>query len=80
MPVTDGVTTGFCDAEVKPGPVHDHDVALLEFALKITEPVPMHNGPLFEAPVEVGNGLTVTIVVYTVAGLHPVPVLLTVNE
>ena len=27
-----------------------------------------------------GSGLTVTVVVYTVAGLHPLPVLLSVSE
>ena len=60
-------------------PVHDHAVALLELALSVTVP-PLHIVPLFVAPVEDGTGLTVTDVVYTVAGEQPLPVLLTVSE
>ena len=65
--------------ELKPGPVHDHDVASLEFALNVAVP-PTHIEPLLVAPVDDGTGLTVTVVVYTVDGLHPMPVLLSVNE
>ena len=41
---------------------------------------PAHIGLLFVAPVDDGTGFTVTDVVYTVAGLHPPPVLLTISE
>ena len=75
-----GVAVGFWSDDVKPpGPVHDHEVALLEFAFRVTVP-PEHIGLLFVAPVEDGVGLTVTVVVYIVAGLQPLPALLTVNE
>ena len=43
-------------------PVHDHIVALLELSFKVTDP-PLHIGPLFVAPVELGAVLTVTVVV-----------------
>ena len=52
---------------------------MLEFALKVTVP-PLQIVPLFVAPVEDGTGLTVTVVVYTVAGAQPLPTLLTVSE
>ena len=76
-----GVITGLCTAEVEPSdPVHDHAVALLELSYKFTVP-PLHIGPLFVAPVEVGIAFTVTVVVYTVDGLQPeAPLLLSVNE
>ena len=80
MPVTVGVTIGFCREEIKLfGPVHDHAVALLEWELKVTV-LPIHIGLLFVAPVDVGAAITVTDVVYTVDGLQPLPVVLTVNE
>jgi hypothetical protein len=75
-----GVAVGFCNEDVKPeGPLHDHDVASLEFADRVTVP-PTQIGPLFVAPVDDGTGLTVTVVVYTVVGKQPSPVLLNVNE
>lgn len=61
------------------GPVHDQALALLELAESVAVP-PTHMGPLFVAPVEDGMVLTVTVVVYTVDGLQPDPVLLTVSE
>ena len=77
--VTLGVTLGFGSDELKPGPVHDHEVALLELAFSVAD-VPVHTTPLFVAPVDDGTGFTVTVVVYTVDGLQPLPVLLSVNE
>ena len=75
-----GVITGLCAAEVDPSePVHDHAVALLELSCNVTVP-PLHIGPLLVAPVEVGTVFTVTVVVYTVDGLQPLPVLLSVSE
>ena len=41
---------------------------------------PTHTGLVFVAPVDVGTKFTVTEVVYTVAGLQPMPVLLIVSE
>ena len=80
VPVAVGVAVGFCKEEEKPeGPDHDHAVASLELADNVTVP-PTHIGPLLVAPVEDGTGLTVTVVVYTVAGVQPDPVLLSVNE
>ena len=74
-----GDVTGFCKLEVNPlDPIHDHDVAFREFAVSVTEP-PTHIGPLFIGAA-VGVTLTVSVVVYTVEGLQPVPGLLTVNE
>ena len=71
---------GFCKVEVNPpDPVHDHAVAPLEFAESATVP-PTQIGPLLVVPVDDGTGLTVTEVVYTVDGLQPEPVVLTVNE
>ena len=52
---------------------------MLEFALSVTVPL-LQIGPLFVAPVDVGDALTVTVVVYTVAGVQPLPVALSVNE
>jgi hypothetical protein len=43
---------------------------LLELALSVTVP-PLHIGPLFVAPVEVGSTLTVADVVYV--AVHPEP-------
>ena len=75
-----GLITGLCAAEVDPSdPVHDHAVALLELSFNVTVP-PLHIGPLFVAPVDVGTVFTVTVVVYTVDGLQPLPVLLSVSE
>ena len=75
-----GLITGLCAAEVDPSdPVHDHAVALLELSFNVTVP-PLHIGPLFVAPVDVGSVITVTVVVYTVDGLQPLPVLLSVSE
>jgi hypothetical protein len=75
-----GVAVGFCKDEVKPeGPLHDHEVASLELADRVTVP-PTQIGPLLVAPVDDGIGLTVTVVVYTVVGEQPIPVLLNVNE
>lgn len=75
-----GVITGFCNDEVNPpGPVHDHDVALLEFAFNVTVP-PMQTGPLLVAPVDEGIGLTTTVVVYADDEPQPLPGLLTVSE
>jgi hypothetical protein len=75
-----GVAVGFCNDEVKPeGPLHDHAIASLELEESVTVP-PTHIGPLFVAPVDDGTGLTVTVVVYTVVGEQPIPVLLNVNE
>ena len=80
VPVAVGVTAGFCMADVKPeGPLQVHSVAPLELALSVAVP-PTHTGPLFVAPVDDGTGFTVTVVVYTVVGAHPDPVLLTVSE
>ncbi len=41
------------------GPDHDHAVASLELADRVTVP-PAHIGPLFVAPVEDGTGFTET--------------------
>ena len=80
MVVAVGVIVGFCAAELEPSePVHDQEVALLEFALRVTVPL-LQIGPLFVAPVDVGDALTVTVVVYTVAGVQPLPIALSVNE
>ena len=75
-----GVITGLCAADVDPSePVHDHAVALLELSFNVTLP-PLHIGPLLAAPVEVGTVFTVTVVVYTVDGLQPLPPALSVSE
>ena len=80
MVVAVGVITGFCAAEVEPSePVHDQAVALLELSFNVTEP-PLQIGPLLVAPVEVGTVFTVTVVVYTVDGLQPLPPALSVSE
>ena len=77
--VTVGVAVGFCKLEVKPSdPTQLHAVALLECALKLTIP-PLQIRPLFVAPLDIGRGLTVTVVRYTVPGLQPLPTLLTVK-
>ena len=52
---------------------------MLEFALRVTVPL-LQIGPLFVAPVDVGDAFTVTVVVYTVAGVQPLPLELKVNE
>ena len=63
MVVAVGVIVGFCAAELEPSePVHDQEVALLEFALRVTVPL-LQIGPLFVAPVDVGDAFTVTVVV-----------------
>ena len=54
-------------------------MALLELSFNVTVP-PLHIGPLLVAPVEVGAVFTVTVVVYTVDGLQPLPLALSVNE
>ena len=75
-----GVAAGLCRVEVYPSdPTHDQAVALLEWSLRVTVP-PLHIGLLLVAPVDDGAAFTVTIVVYTVDGLQPLPALLTVNE
>ena len=75
-----GVIVGFCAADDDPSePVQDQAVALLEFALSVTVPL-LQIGPLFVAPVDVGDAFTVTVVVYTVAGVQPLPLELKVNE
>ena len=80
MVVAVGVITGFCAAEVEPSePLHDQAVALLELSFNVTLP-PLHIGPLLVAPVEVGTVFTVTVVVYTVDGLQPLPLALSVSE
>jgi hypothetical protein len=80
VPVDVGDAFGFCRVDVKPdGPVQDHALAPVEFEESVTVP-PTQIGPLFVAPEEVGAELTVTVVVYTVVGLQPVPELLTVSE
>jgi hypothetical protein len=80
VPVAVGIVVGFCKVDEKLlGPLHDHAVALLELAFKVTVP-PLHTAPLLVAPVDDGTALTVTAAVYTVAGLQPVPVELTVSE
>jgi hypothetical protein len=56
-----------------PGPLHDHAVAPVLFADRFTVP-PTHIGPSLVVPAEDGTELTVTEVVYTVAGVHPEPV------
>ena len=77
--VTVGVAVGFCKVELNPSvALQFHAVALLELALKVAVP-PTQIAPLFVAPLEVGTGLTVTVVKYIVPGLQPLPVLLTVN-
>ena len=52
---------------------------MLELSLSVAVP-PTQIGLVLVAPVDVGRACTVTDVVYTVAGLHPLPVLLTTNE
>ena len=65
-----GVITGSCKVDVDPSePVHDHAVALLETECNVTKP-PLHIGLVFVGAA-VGVGLTVIVVVYTVAGLQP---------
>ena len=58
-----GVAVGFCNDEAKPdGPVHDQDVAPVEFAFSVSVP-PAHMAPLFVIPDEVGTAFTVTMAV-----------------
>ena len=54
-------------------------MALLELSISVTV-LPAHTGLVFVAPVDNGTGFKVTDVVYTVAGLQPLPALLTTNE
>jgi len=57
-----GVAAGFCSELLKPSePVHDHAVALDEFALSVTVP-PRQRVPLLVTPVDDGTGFTVTVV------------------
>lgn len=77
--VTTGFAVGFCSVELKPpGPLQDHAVAPVEFAVKVTGP-PEVTGPLFVGAA-VGLAFTETVVVYAVDGLQPGPLALTVNE
>jgi hypothetical protein len=78
--VEEGVAIGFCRLEVNPSdPDQDQLVASLELALNLTVS-PLQIGPLLIIPEEDGIGLTVTMVIYTVAGEQPLPILLTVRE
>ena len=52
---------------------------MLELSCKVTEP-PLQIGPLLVAPVDVGTVFTVIVVVYTVDGLQPLPLALSVSE
>ena len=52
---------------------------MLELSFSVTLP-PLHIGPLLVAPVDVGTVFTVTVVVYTVDGLQPLPPALSVSE
>ena len=71
---------GFCSVEVKPeGPFQLQAVALAELAIKVTL-LPVQTGLVLVAPVDDGIGLTVAVIVYTVACVQPVPVLLIVSE
>ena len=79
--VTVGVAVGFCAVvEDKLGPLQVYDVAPpAGLAVRFTMP-PLQIGPLFVGEA-VGLALTVTVVVYLVAGLQPgAPPPLTVNE
>jgi hypothetical protein len=80
VPVAVGVADGFCKVDIKPdGPLHDHEVAPVELAERLTIP-PTQIGPLLDGAA-VGTLFTVTVVVYTVAGEQPEAApLLTVNE
>ena len=67
VPVAVGEAVGFCNAEVKPpGPVQDHAVAPVEFALKVTV-APTHIGPLF-----VGAAVGIACTVTTNVAVQPV--------
>ncbi len=60
-------------------PCHNHAVVLaFDTAFKVTVP-PSHIGLVFVGAA-VGTAFTVTVVVYTVDGLQPLPAALTVNE
>jgi hypothetical protein len=62
VPVAVGVADGFCNVDVKPeGPLHDHDVAPVELADRLTVP-PTQIGPSL-AGAAVGTLFTVTLVV-----------------
>ena len=62
---------GFWSVEVKPeGPVHDHMVAFVELELKVAVD-PAQTGPLLVAPVDVGDGFTVTVLV--LVPVRPLP-------
>ena len=78
--VVEGVTSGLAEVEVNPSePVQTQEVAAVEFEYSVAA-VPAHTRPLLVAPVEDGSGLTVTVVVYTVVGLQPYPMLVSVSE
>ena len=80
--VTVGVAVGFdMIVEDKYAPLQEKLIGPLPpvaFAVSVTI-LPTHIGPSFVGPA-VGTALTVTVVKYIVAGLQPVPMLLTVNE
>ena len=78
--VVAGAIVGFCRVELyPPGPIHDQDVAFVEFALSVTVP-PAHTGPLLVGPAELGTGFTTSVVVYMLDELHALPGLLTTSE
>jgi hypothetical protein len=81
-PVTVGVAVGFCKADAKDaGPLHEYVFAPPDgLALKATVP-PIQIYPLLDGAA-IGVDLTVTLVVYMVAGAQPGWVLpsLTVSE
>ena len=75
-----GDAVGFAAVELKPSePIQLHVVASLELELSVMV-APLHITPALADGSADGTFLTVTLVVYTVAGLHPLPVLLIVNE
>ena len=81
MLVTVGVAVGLASVvDDKDGPLHAYTVAVADgLVVRVTVP-PTHIGPLFVGAA-VGVGLTLTSVVYIVAGLQPDPApLLTVSE
>ena len=79
--MTVGVAVGFCTVDDdKFAPLQLYAETLTEgVAVRVTVP-PAHIGPLL-LTVTVGIAFTITVVVYTVAGLQPdAPPLLTVKE
>ena len=66
-----GVAVGFCVVvEDKPGPLHEYTVAPPDGLASNDTVPPAHMVPLF-AGAAMGVAFTVTLVVYTVAGLQP---------